>query len=529
MDDYQTKHVGDLPMSLFNSRMRNVIVAIEGSQARASFTLDGCILDANQNFLGVFGYTLAEVRGAHHGILIDKVERESAEYRAFWDALGRGQAQTRTFKRIAKDGREIWLQASYNPVLDRNGRPVQVITFATDITGQMQAAAISQGQIDAINRSQAVIHFTLDGIITDANANFLATMGYRLEEITGRHHRIFVDATDSASPAYAAFWQSLAAGTYQAGEFRRVAKDGQEVWIHGAYNPILDRDGRPIAVVKFATDVTAQVRERRRRAEGQRLIEADLGQIQQEMAVVSQQSTQTALAAAETSGNVQAVAAGAEEFSASIEELTRHAIDAKSASDEAVGRSDEARAIISSLTVSAERIGSVITTIRTIADQTNLLALNATIEAARAGQAGRGFAVVAAEVKALATQSSRATEEIGKQVTAVQEATADAVRAIELVGRDDRPGQPHLAQRLLRGDAAGGGDTRHVGEHAERGGERSAGQVEHGRGSRTRRGSSTPGFRRSPRPRGPSPDGGRPTRPPPRPSSAPARRAGRCS
>jgi methyl-accepting chemotaxis protein len=397
--------------------------------------MDGTVQTANRIFLDLIGYTLDEVRGRSHSQFVPPEEQDTPAYRAFWDSLRRGEFQARDFCRITKDGRRIWIQASYNPILDGRGRPIKVVKFATDITAQTERNAAYEGQIAAINRSQAVIHFTPDGLVTDANPNFLETLGYRLDEIRGRHHSQFMAPADRDTPAYAAFWSALAGGGHQAGEFRRLAKGGREVWIYGTYNPVLGPDGRVVAVVKFASDVTAQVADRLRRREGQQAIDQDLGVITGSISDVSHQATLTAEEAAQTSGNVQAVAAGAEEFSASIEELSRHAVEAKSASDEAVTRAREASGIIAGLTSAADKIGEVISVIRSIADQTNLLALNATIEAARAGEAGRGFAVVAAEVKALANQSSRATEEIGVQIAAVQTSTSQAVGAIEAVAR----------------------------------------------------------------------------------------------
>ena len=231
--------------------------AIERSQAVIAFSLDGTVLEANPNFLALTGYRLDEVQGRHHSLFVDPAEAGSEAYRTFWQRLGRGEYQSGEFRRIANDGRVVWIRATYNPILDRAGRPVQIVKFALDITAEKRAAAEAEGQIAAIRRSQAVIHFGLDGTIEEANEHFLNAMGYGLDEIVGRPHRMFVEAAYGASAEYADFWRALARGEYRSGEFKRLAKDGREVWIQASYNPIFDAAGRPFKVVKYATDVTA--------------------------------------------------------------------------------------------------------------------------------------------------------------------------------------------------------------------------------------------------------------------------------
>ncbi|SFU99088.1 methyl-accepting chemotaxis sensory transducer with Pas/Pac sensor [Methylobacterium sp. 174MFSha1.1] len=231
--------------------------AIERSQAIVTFGLDGLLAEANENFLQLMGYRLDEVRGRHHRLFVDPAEAANPAYEAFWARLRRGEVQSAEYRRLAKGGREVWIRASYNPVRDASGRPVRIVKFALDITAEKQAAADAAGQIAAINRSQAVIHFAPDGTILDANPHFLAATGYGLSEIVGRHHRLFLTGDESAGPDYRDFWARLARGEYQAGEFKRRAKDGSEIWIQATYNPILDGAGRTLRIVKYATDITA--------------------------------------------------------------------------------------------------------------------------------------------------------------------------------------------------------------------------------------------------------------------------------
>jgi methyl-accepting chemotaxis protein len=231
--------------------------AIELSQAVVEFDPAGRILRANDRFLNVMDYSLADVRGQPHAMFMPPEERGTPGYRAFWDALRRGEFQAGEFRRIARGGREVWLQATYTPIRGVRGRITRVVKFATDITAARQRAADDQSQIAAINRVQAVIAFDLDGTILTANANFLELMGYTLEELRGCKHAIFVTAEERSSQAYQRFWEALRRGEFQAAEFRRIAKGGREVWIQASYNPVLDAAGRPCKVVKFATDVTA--------------------------------------------------------------------------------------------------------------------------------------------------------------------------------------------------------------------------------------------------------------------------------
>ncbi|MGB0575899.1 MAG: methyl-accepting chemotaxis protein [Alphaproteobacteria bacterium] len=287
--------------------------------------------------------------------------------------------------------------------------------------------------VEALNRSQAVIEFNMDGTIITANENFLGALGYELGEIQGKHHSMFVDPAEKDSPEYAAFWKTLNDGTFQAAEYMRIAKGGEEIWIQASYNPIFDVNGRPFKVVKYATDITAQVKERLHRIEVQKTIDVGLNEIAGAISATNDQAKSIATATNETTTNVQTVASGTEEMSASVSEIQRQVAQANKIAEEAVGKAEYTNTVVTGLADAAAKIGDVVSLINDIASQTNLLALNATIEAARAGDAGKGFAVVASEVKSLATQTSKATEEIATQISDVQSATEDAVGAIESV------------------------------------------------------------------------------------------------
>jgi methyl-accepting chemotaxis protein len=411
--------------------------AIGKSMAVIEFSLDGRILSANENFLKTVGYAIEEIRGQHHSMFVEAADRSTFEYRAFWDKLGRGEFDAGQYRRVAKGGREIWIQASYNPILDASGRAFKVVKFATDITEQKNAAANSSGQLAAISKSMAVIEFGLDGRILTANENFLSGLGYSIEEIRGQHHSMFVAPEERSSFEYRAFWEKLARGEYDAGQYKRVAKGGREIWIQASYNPILDANGRPFKVVKFASDVTEQMNVAFRVKEIADIVASastEMRATAEAMAEAAEDTTRragdVASAAHLASSNVQTVSAAGEELSASIAEIARQVSQSNTVTQRAVSEADRTSQAVQGLAEAAQKIGNVVTLINNIAGQTKLLALNATIEAARAGEAGKGFAVVASEVKSLSDQTAKATEEISAQVTAMQAATTTSVSAI---------------------------------------------------------------------------------------------------
>ncbi|MBJ6987713.1 PAS domain S-box protein [Devosia sp. MC521] len=436
------------------------LAALLRSQAVIEFELDGTIITANENFLKALGYGLDEVRGKHHSMFCAPEYVKSPAYKNFWADLGKGEFKSDAFQRFGKGGREVWIQASYSPVFDANGRPVKVIKFATDITEQRQMAADHAAQIEAISRVQAVISFNLDGTVITANANFLTTLGYSLAEIAGKHHSMFCDPAYTRTNEYAQFWQRLRSGEYVAAEFQRFGKGGKEVWIQASYNPVLDAAGRVSKIVKFATDISE-----RKRAEGvineltkslrmmaqgdlsghidhvytgqyealRHAFNSSLGRLQEIVEGMRTTSRSLKIATGEIlsgandlSERTTRQAATIEETSASVEQLTgavtenakraasanekaRHVVSVAIDGGTVMGRATEA---MTAIEASSTKISKIIGLIDDIAFQTNLLALNASVEAARAGEAGKGFAVVAIEVRRLAQSAAQASSDV---------------------------------------------------------------------------------------------------------------------
>ncbi|HMO14309.1 MAG TPA: methyl-accepting chemotaxis protein [Pirellulaceae bacterium] len=468
------------------------IASLDRTQAVIEFKPDGTILTANDNFLRALGYSLDEIQGKHHSMFLSDQARTSPEYASFWSRLSRGECFAENFQRVTKSGKLLWIQATYNPIVDGNGKVVKVVKFAIDVTDQINQTYDLRGQLAAVSRSQAVIEFSLDGTIQSANQNFLDALGYTMDEIKGRHHRIFVCEEERQRPQYLEFWAKLGRGEFFVAEYKRIAKGGRVIYIQASYNPILDVNGKPYKVVKYATDITAQVNEREilkskvnqilevvnaaaagdltrsveisgddpigQMGEGlERFFEDLRGSIasiaenatalagaSEELSAVSTQmsanadetSSQAQLvsgASEEVSSNVQTVATGVEEMNMAIREIAKNASDAARVSQQAVSVANHTNQTIAKLGESSMEIGKVVKVITSIAEQTNLLALNATIEAARAGEAGKGFAVVANEVKELAKETAKATEDISQKIQTIQADTEGAVESIRQI------------------------------------------------------------------------------------------------
>jgi methyl-accepting chemotaxis protein len=424
-----------MSLSVFGGDSTAKLAALDKSQATIEFNMDGTIITANANFCAAVGYDLAEIKGKHHSMFCDPAYAAGAEYREFWAKLNRGEFQAAQYKRFGKGGKEIWIEASYNPLL-RGGKPYKVVKYATDISKQKALLADLQGKIEAIGRSQAVIEFDLNGTILTANDNFLQTLGYTLAEIQGKHHSMFAEPAYAASAEYKAFWAKLGRGEYDAGQYRRLGKGGKEVWIEASYNPILDQNGRPFKVVKFATDLSKRKEQNRALAQD---FENGVKSLVQEVSTSAKgmEGTAQSLAAAAEQTNQQSstVSSATEELAASVNEISRQISESTRVVGIAVNEAKKSEQMVSDLVTAAQKIGEVTQIINDIASQTNLLALNATIEAARAGEAGKGFAVVASEVKSLANQTAKATEEIAQQIKGIQDSSQTTATAIREIGQ----------------------------------------------------------------------------------------------
>ena len=453
-----------------------VLQAMNLSQAIIEFDLSGKILSANANFCRAMGYEASEIVGRHHSIFVQPGEAGSAEYKEFWSKLATGKYDQRQYKRIAKGGREVWIEASYNPVF-RGGKPYKVVKFATDITAAKLKSAEDGGKLSALSRSQAVIEFTPDGRILTANENFLAVLGYELSEIVGKHHSMFCEPSYIDTPEYRNFWSDLKTGKFVANQFMRVGKGGKRVFIQASYNPIYDDSGRVFKVVKFAIDVTERMQaveeigaalERLSQCnirmtldtpfvgefEGlRRDFNTSIGEFQKTLTSVlsqtrdlngnsqemreaaehlAQRSSQQADALRQTTSALEQVTATVKSSTQNAQETRNLVQSARLSTTASTAVVQETVTAMNRIEGASQEISQIIGVIDEIAFQTNLLALNAGVEAARAGDAGKGFAVVAQEVRELAQRSAKAAKEIK---TLINNSGAEVLEGVRLVGK----------------------------------------------------------------------------------------------
>ncbi len=388
------KLVQDLQLTL--SHQNSLLEAINRSMASIEFDLNGIVLEANDNFLKAMRYRSEQVIGKSHKMFCTADYVRSSEYTRLWAQLRGGEFVSSTFQRIAGDGSTVWLESSYNPIKDADGKVVKVIKYSMDITARVQAENETKSKLAAIDRAMAVIEFDLAGNIIAANDNFLRLMGYSRQELLGKNHRTLCEADAVIGADYQDFWRRLNKGEFFSGQFKRIGKQGQALWLEASYNPVYDANGVLYKVVKFASDVSARIERH----------EQDSRSASQAYHI----SVQTQKVAAQGSEVIQQAASEMRQISRNIEDSSR---------------------IIAQLGERSEQITTIVNTIRSIADQTNLLALNAAIEAARAGDQGRGFAVVADEVRQLAGRTSRSTEKISHMIQVIQSETQQAIVSMD--------------------------------------------------------------------------------------------------
>jgi methyl-accepting chemotaxis protein len=462
--------------------------AADKSQAVAEYNMDGTVRRANSHFLTAVGYTSNDIRGKHHSMFVDTAYRDSSDYRTFWSKLRQGELDSGEYKRLAKGGREVWLQATYIPVCGPLGTPFKVVEYATDITTITLRRANGLGQVAAINRAQAVITLELDGSVRAANDNFLRTMGYSMEEIKGKHHSMFVTPEERSSQQYREFWLKLTRGEPNAGQYERLARGGRKLWLQASYNPILDATGKILHIIAYATDVTDQVgfsHQLRGVVEETRgvvnaaakgdltkrinaanktgevaalsngvnslidelsslihQIHTTTGEVQTGLEEMSQGNSNLSQRTSEQAASLEETASSMEEMAATVRQTAENAGMANNLAIAAQAQAEKGGSVVgaavnamATINDASTRIAAITGVIDEIAFQTNLLALNAAVEAARAGDQGRGFAVVANEVRSLAGRSAVAAKEIKSLIQESVSRVTEGTRLVDESGR----------------------------------------------------------------------------------------------